>query len=233
MGGSSEDLITRRSTSLSGFASPRARLPNKMMRSGSTAATSRRTMSCNTLSSTWTVYIAVSSVAETSRAVQEQRRTRTVRREKERGREGKAAFLSYPWASISSFVGRERNLPECLTSAAMRRRRLKSVIAVTMASRFVLAHVNCTRSRSSASGISTVVFMIPLYGHGNSSSRQDGICEGVTIADLQASSVTTLSLVERCLACLEPSTAMLPKHEPPRALWLSQGPWYVLPRRQD
>ena len=51
--------------------------------------------------------------------------------------------------SLSSLVSEERKAPECFTSAPIRRRRLKSTIALTIASRFVLARVNLTRSRSS------------------------------------------------------------------------------------
>ncbi len=47
-------------------------------------------------------------------------------------------------------------------SSAMRMRRLKSAIAPTMASRFVLALVNLIASSSSRSGISTVVFTCQL-----------------------------------------------------------------------
>lgn len=48
----------------------------------------------------------------------------------------------------------------------MRMRRLKSVIAPTMAARFVFAFVNFMASSSSRSGISTVVFIFrsqPLF----------------------------------------------------------------------
>jgi len=64
-------------------------------------------------------------------------------------------------ASIWSFDSNEPKLPEYLARAAMRRRRLKSSMAVTMASLLVFARVNRTKSRSAPSGISTVVFMIP------------------------------------------------------------------------
>ena len=59
----------------------------------------------------------------------------------------------------------ESALPACSINAAIRRRRLKSAIAVTMASRFVVACVNRMTSLSSWSGISTVVFMRPILIH--------------------------------------------------------------------
>src|SRR3989442_2334189 len=63
----------------------------------------------------------------------------------------------------SSTVIRSRQVPKCFTSSAILWRRLKSVTAVTMAWRFVFAPVNRIASSSSLSGISTVVFMIPVY----------------------------------------------------------------------
>ena len=62
----------------------------------------------------------------------------------------------------SSAVIMSVHVPARFVSSAMRRRRLNSVIAVTMASRLVRAFVNRMASSSSPSGISTVVFMPPI-----------------------------------------------------------------------
>ena len=60
----------------------------------------------------------------------------------------------------SAGVIKSAHVPAYLTSCAMRFRRLKSTIAVTTASRLVLAFVNLITPSSSPSRISTVVFMI-------------------------------------------------------------------------
>jgi len=68
------------------------------------------------------------------------------------------------------------DLPACLfTSAAMRLRRLYSITAVTIASRFVFAFVKRTTSSSSLSGISRLVFMIPLSAQYDSESIAERI----------------------------------------------------------
>ena len=65
------------------------------------------------------------------------------------------------WRSFisSPCVMKVSDVPKCFVSAAMRFRRLKSLSAVTTASRLVLAPVNRMASLSSFSGISMVVFM--------------------------------------------------------------------------
>jgi hypothetical protein len=59
----------------------------------------------------------------------------------------------------SSTVIRSGQVPARFASSAMRRRRLNSTMAVTIASRLVRARVNLMASSSSPWGISTVVFM--------------------------------------------------------------------------
>jgi len=66
-------------------------------------------------------------------------------------------------------------VPRCLAKAAILCLRLKSVTAVTMASRFVLAPVNRIASCSSASGISIVVFMLLLCRIFYAKSRPFGV----------------------------------------------------------
>lgn len=73
----------------------------------------------------------------------------------------------------SATVIKESLEPECLVNSAIRFRRLNSVIAVTMASRLVLACVNLMASVNSFSGISSVVFMIPEYRRLQESSVND------------------------------------------------------------
>ena len=63
----------------------------------------------------------------------------------------------------SSTVISSSQLPACRTNSAMRMRRLKSLIALTTASRFVRALVNRMASLSSCSGISIVVLMRQNY----------------------------------------------------------------------
>ena len=65
-------------------------------------------------------------------------------------------------ACTSSGVVNSGHVPACLTSSAIRSRRLKSAMAATTASRFVFAFVNLIASSSSRSGISIVVFMHPI-----------------------------------------------------------------------
>lgn len=70
----------------------------------------------------------------------------------------------------SEMVIRLSQLPACRASAAIRRRWLNSRMAITMASRLVDALEKRMASVSSASGISTVVFMIPVCTDSDSNS---------------------------------------------------------------
>jgi hypothetical protein len=81
----------------------------------------------------------------------------------------------------------------------MRLRRLNSWMAVTIASRFVLALVNRIASSSSLSGISTVVFMIPFYLSVYSKSMKTGILDRAVFAYLLRDAMRVAS---RCHARL-------------------------------
>lgn len=75
----------------------------------------------------------------------------------------------------SGTVIRFVHVPAWRVSAAIRLRWLNSRIAITMASRLVDAFANRIASLSSSSGISTVVFMIPLSTMVESIARDCGI----------------------------------------------------------